>query len=1444
MTEQALASLAESLKTLVDLQSKTPKSTRQDLTGNSSHQGQSHFNCSIFDSFDETKEKFSTYKCRLENYFDLRGIKDDQVACAKMLLHCIGPVHFETLASYTAPEPPTKFEYKKLIKLLEDHVMPAPNVIVEQHRFLNRLQKAEENITTYVSELRKFIQTCKFNCGKCKESVADIFLRAQFVRGIKNSSIREKLLQEDDPDFNTIIQKAASLEASQLDNTEMSKPANVEKRETVNKVRENRFNNRGQLFNNNREFRGRSRSVNRPQFRGNRDRSFSRGRSQSRNRVNYHELDVADLCLRCGRNDHRIKQCRVARDRLKCDSCSKIGHVAKVCIFSLSKRKSSQNNRSSNFNDSNCENSSMNYVSDSLYPSHSHSDSYFRSQINHITSVSTVALNSSHLVIPDNEKIYATIRVNGRLQIFETDSGSKNALISRSEFNRLNLNCRIEPPDTSLDSYTGDGIRILGKVVVSISHGREAADGMSLYIVEDGRATVLGRDWIRALKLNVLELDQVRRTNVGNFSSCVHSVSVPQVGKDIAEIETRFAERFQKIVGKMPTDELKGILRLRPNARPIFIKARTVPYALREKADEELDTLEREGVITQISHSDWGAPLVIVVKPNGSLRLCVDYKIGVNPQIEDAHYPIPKIDEILNELRDSKYFCVLDLYKAYLHIPVDEETAKIQTISTHKGTYRVNRLSMGIKSAPSEFHRILNQILREVEGTVMYFDDIIIFAKEYGECKKRLISCLERLEKFNLHVNREKCKFFEQRIEYLGHVISQNQIAKSPKKIEAIAECPRPKSPEEVKGFLGLITYYSRFIPEASSVTYPLRQLLQKERRFFWSTQCEAAFQKLKNEIASDRVLMPFNPALPVTLACDASPIGIGAVLSHKVDGMERPVAFASRSLTQAEQNYSQLDREALAIYWALHKFYEYVFARKFTLITDNRPLYHIFNENSKLPAMTSARLLRYAAFLTAFEYTVKHRKSEENANADFLSRAPLKRNDEESDSAESDAVYIETVNQISSTAVNFRILAKETQEDTELKKLKEELLNGKNVNPEYSLQNGVIFRGSRVVIPKKLQKEVLQELHHTHLGVTKMKALARRYCQWPGIDRDIESLVKACCECASVKGNPPKAELHHWEPPKQNFQRIHMDYAGPMDGYYFLIVVDAKSKWPEVRCIKSAPSSASTIRLLYDIFVSHGFPEVLVSDNATIFKSEEFTTFCAANGIKQKFIAPGHPATNGLAERYVQILKNKLKAMVNVEAPIEQKVQEIVFRFRATPLIDGKSPAELYLNRKFRIRLDALMPHKEETPSRGSARARQISVGERVQSRYYGSGENWKMGVVEKKLGRLHYIVRLDDGYTIKRHINQLRVSEVPLQGAQPARQERRVTFAPETGPTRHYRPPLPLTGPPRPNPPCTAAHRPQQVNVASPLRRSGRERHTPEFLGPVVDSSRLRFR
>jgi len=986
---------------------------------------------SNFETFNASTETFKQYKERFENYLKMKNAFLDKELCSKILLNCIGSELYALLSSLIAPKLPQELPYEELILILEKHLCPPPNILVEQHRFLSRFQDQNESISNFVASLRKFTSTCEFNCS-CGKSVSDLFLRAQFIRGLKDAGIREQLLILPDLTFEQAVDKSLAYEASKLNNIELSKkhPAAISQ-EDVNKISKSKKN-----------FVSRSNSKeNKRDFSTERNRSNSRGRRS----INFRNLGLDNTCLRCGRTNHLSRECRINPSKLFCRSCHKQGHVQKVCLSTLLKQN---------------KNTKIKSIESESNKETDVEEVEIFSGIHKIIDIHTTTKLSS-----DSEKFYVIVEIENKPQKFEVDSGAGYTLLPKRDFDSLKLQSKMYPTGVKFRSYTHGIFEPLGAVQVPVRYKNIECTEI-VFIVADTFTPILGRTWIRHLHINLSEIDNVKK-----FSNTeVNAVDASNIVNDIIN---RFSDIFEPKVGRIPNFTCS--LKLREHSKPVFLKAREVPFALRDKVDTELQVLERDGIITKVDCSDWGSPLVVIPKQDGTVRLCVDYKVAVNPQLQTAHYPIPRIDEILNSLRNSKIFCTLDLYKAYLHVAVDDDSKIIQTISTHRGTFQVNRLSFGIKTAPSEFHRILDQILTGLNGVTTYFDDIIIHGKTFSECQEHLIACLERLQKYNLHVNKSKCQFFKDKISYLGYVIQHNKISKCPNKVEAILHAPRPESVDDVKRFLGLITYYSRFIPDVSTMTYPLRCLLRKNSKFYWSAACESAFQKLKEEIASDRVLIPYDTTLPITVACDVSPTGISGVLSHVVDGIEKPVAFASRSLTTAEQNYSQLDREALAIKFAVQKFHTYIYGREFTLITDNKPLSRIFKHDEKIPSFTSSRLLRYAAFLSEYNYKVQHRRNDEHMNADYLSRASLKLRDPQV-LLEDDLINLQAVNQITTANITFQTIVAETEKDPELSKLKRELLSGTNYDTEFTLQDGVIFRRHRIYIPGKLRPEILHE--------------------------------------------------------------------------------------------------------------------------------------------------------------------------------------------------------------------------------------------------------------------------------------------------------------------------------------------------------------------------------
>ena len=425
-----------------------------------------------------------------------------------------------------------------------------------------------------------------------------------------------------------------------------------------------------------------------------------------------------------------------------------------------------------------------------------------------------------------------------------------------------------------------------------------------------------------------------------------------------------------------------------------------------------------------------------------------------------------------------------------------------------------------------------------------------------------------------------------------------------------------------MRAWLGLLHYYGRFNKDLSSILHPLNNLLQKDVPCQWTQECDIAFNECKLAISGDQVLVHYDVKKPIRLACDASPYGVGAVISHIMpDGTERPVAFAPRTLTKAEKGYAQLEKEALSLIFGVKKGHKYIYGQECTLLTDHHPLKTLFGKKTGVPPLAAERLQRWSLILSAYHYEIKHRKGSEHSNADAMSRLPC---NEPSQPLEQSIFHFTTVDDLPISSKEIREAA---QSDPTLSRVLDYTLNrwpdkssDENLKPYYyqrvelSIDNGCILWGARAVLPPRFREQLLNELHLEHQGITCTKTFARSYLWWPTLDSDIDSLISSCLVCKAVQPESPKAPLHPWSYATRPWEHIHIDYA-EKKGRYYLIVVDSYSKWLEVLSMKSM-TAGKTIERLHSLFARYGLPKILLSENGGQFTSEEFSKFLTKNGI------------------------------------------------------------------------------------------------------------------------------------------------------------------------------------------------------------------------------------
>ena len=960
--------------------------------------------------------------------------------------------------------------------------------------------------------------------------------------------------------------------------------------------------------------------------------------------------------------------------------------------------------------------------------------------------------------------LHATVTVNGNPLSMEIHTGASVSIVSLETFRTIQYGeytLQLEESTEKLQTYTGESIKVCGSTKVQVTHNGQILS-LPLIVTGGSGPTLLGRNWLEALRLDW-------RTIFSMGSS--HSLQ---------SILEEHADIFRDELGKL--QGVKAKIYVEEGVQPRFEKSRPVPFTIRKKVEEELDRLQALGVIQPVRFSDWASPIVPILKRDGSVRICGDYKVTINRAARLEKYPIPRIEELFTSLAGGKTFSKLDLSHAYLQIPLAEESRRLATISTHRGLFEYQRLPFGIASAPSIFQRIMENLLLGIPRVCVYLDDILVTGLTEEEHLTNLAQVLSRLGSAGMRLKRGKCAFMLDGVSYLGHVISSEGLRMEDSKVKAIIDAPDPKDLSELRSFLGLVNYYSKFLPNLATTLSPLYRLLRQSSAWYWGPKQKKAFLRVKKLLQSNRVLTHFNDQLPLLLECDASPYGLGTVLSHQMpDGTERPVCFASRTLTQAEQNYSHLDKEALAIVFGVKKYHQYLYGRQFEIKTDHKPLTHIFHESKGIPSMASGRIQRWALLLAAYDYCIRHRQGKANANADTLSRLPLP----------SPNCYtpqpVELINlteHLSATPISSAQIEAWTDSDPTLSQVRrwviegwpegwlkesesesrEELLPYFRKRWELGVEEGCVLRGCRVVVPSVGRDLALQMIHEAHPGITRMKTLARSYLWWPGMDKDIETCVKKCTVCQSSRKNPPVSPVHPWPVPDKPWTRLHIDYAGPLEGKMFLLITDAYSRWMEIH-VTSISTSSATIELLRRSFASLGLPEVVVSDNASAFASSEFSDFLKRNGIRHIFTLPYHPASNGLVERSVQTLKEGLKRLK--KGSLNTRLTRFLFKYRITPHSStGVSPAELMYGRKLRSQFDLLNPTKaaHETQDRQEAghgdkvTPRSFNVGDFVYARNFSGGPKWLPGQVVQVEGSVLYRVKLKDGRIHRRHIDQLR--------------------------------------------------------------------------------------
>ncbi len=724
-----------------------------------------------------------------------------------------------------------------------------------------------------------------------------------------------------------------------------------------------------------------------------------------------------------------------------------------------------------------------------------------------------------------------------------------------------------------------------------------------------------------------------------------------------------------------------------------------------------------EGVIVP-STSPYAAPVVLVPKKNTTkTRFCVDFR-KLNAATQTDAYPIPNIQEILESLAGSSIFTTLDLNSGYWQVPMDENSKEKTAFICPFGLYQFEVMPFGLKNAPATFQRLMEVVLAQHLGKIcmVYLDDIIIHSSSLEQHFHDIQAVLDRLREAGLTINMKKCQFCRTTLNFLGHVVSDAGVQVDEEKTRAVQSFPTPRNLKELQRFLGLAGWYHRFVPHFSSIAEPLNALKRKDVKYLWTPACQAAFDILKQHLASPPILGHPDFTLPFIVYTDASDVGLGAVLAQPTGfGSEQVIAFASRTLNSAERNYSTTEQECLAVVWALEKWRYYLEGRKFTVVTDHSSLIWVFKTQKP-----STRLIRWALRLQEFSFTVEYRKGKYNIVPDALSRAPVV----VADSPFPTCAAVQPAKRETSEdlQISDEDIWKAQKNDAEVQKLYDSILESTN-QPETSDTKFTILEDKvyrivqlphktlcQVYIPLPLREQLLQLFHDHplagHLGRYKTYKRLQALVYWPKMSLDVKNYIQCCQTCQMQKPeNRKRPGKLQQTTVTQSWQMLGVDLMGPFPrsssgNVHLLVFVDYYSRWVELFPLRRATAETVSQVLHKEILTRWGVPDYILSDQGSQFISSVFSDTCRRWNLKQKKTTPYHPQTN-LTER----VNRNLKAMIASYVEDKHKSWDKYlpeFRFALNTAVHesiGVTPAELNVGRTLKGPLDTELQPQTCTP-------------------------------------------------------------------------------------------------------------------------------------------------
>lgn len=1025
-------------------------------------------------------------------------------------------------------------------------------------------------------------------------------------------------------------------------------------------------------------------------------------------------------CNRCG-TKHGRANCPAFNKR--CSKCNQKGHFASVCrTVSSNQRKSKSVNLVDEADDD---------VSDA-----GGEDLY----------MDTIGDNMN----TNSRDWTESLKVGTHSLTVKLDTGAQCNAIAKETAKMLNAQI-VQSKTKRLISFSDHSLKVIGETTLRCKARNGTMANILFKVVNENVKSILGSAMCEKL----------------NFIARIRSISGSRENSDLFK-------------GLGCYKNYKYELDFIENPKFKKIPPRTIPAALRNQVKEELNEMVKLGVISPITEpSPAVSPMLIVKKkPNNKLRICLD-PTELNKNILRREFPLKTLDEIATRIGKSKWFTILDCNKGFWQIEVAESSRKYLTFATPFGRYCCNRLPFGISSAPEVFSERMNELLQGIANVECAMDDILIHAETSEQLEEQTKKVLERFHHAGLTLNKSKCVFQSKEVKFLGHILSEDGLKIDPEKVEAIQKLETPSDKKQLLRLLGMVTYLSKFVPNLSSLTEPMRRLLKSDVEWLWDTDQQEALKTIKNSLVTAPVLRYFDVRKHTTLSVDASSKAMGATILQ--EGL--PVAYATKAFTPAQELYPQIEKEACAVRFGCKKFHDMLYGLPFSLETDHKPLESIF---LKPLHHAPARLQKILYDVLPYAPKVKYVKGSTLHIADTLSR-DCEKHVVKDDEYPEEELIVQTVLTMTDDAMARFI--KSTASDPELqdvikyvqsdwpkmnKDTPDAVKRYFTFREELTFVDQLLFKGEKLVVPKAEREHCLQRIHAGHPGIVSAIKRGKLYLFWPNQVKEIQEYVEKCRVCQQTQRDNNKEPIFETETPTHPFELVSTDLF-QFDGKDYIVLADSYSGYLDFKKLKST-SSYEVIECLKAWFSVHGVPRVLKSDNGPQYSSAQFKQFSNTWNFQHITSSPHFPRSNGFIERHVQVAKGILKKckLDNTD------VQLALLHHRLTPRNDALgSPTQRLMGRLIRSNLpisskllqptiiknvpDELRKLKTQQKRHADPKKiipdRKFEIGENI--RVQQGHRDWVPGTVVEKCDQPRsYIIQRSDGSTIRRNTHHLHPS------------------------------------------------------------------------------------